>query len=93
MIQKDTLSFTPAADVIPAERNKLRKRLSTFPWWLVAMFLIAAATVWQISTRESYRDAFLFIKAGLVSNHYHHPDRLCDFNADWTDNQFGKSIQ
>ncbi|MEN6523180.1 MAG: amino acid ABC transporter permease [Anaerolineaceae bacterium] len=65
MIQKETIPLPYAAASFPAARDKLRKRLNAFPWWLVAMGLIAAGTFWLISTRESYRDAFAFIKAGL----------------------------
>lgn len=39
--------------------------MRTFPWWLTGIGLIAVATFITISTRESYRDSFIFIKTGL----------------------------
>jgi polar amino acid transport system permease protein len=66
MIQKETIPLPYAAASFPAARDKLRKNLRTFPWWLVAMSVIAIGTIWMISTKESYRDAFEFIKAGLT---------------------------
>jgi polar amino acid transport system permease protein len=36
-----------------------------FPWWFVALLLIAALAAYTIYTRESYREAFIWIKAGL----------------------------
>ncbi len=49
-----------------SERIQLIKvKLRSLPWWLVGIALIAILTVFVIITRESYRDAFLFIKAGL----------------------------
>ena len=64
-MQKEMLLSDHAPEAFPAAGNRLRKQLSTFPWWLVAMAAIAAGTFWLISTRESYNNAFMFIKAGL----------------------------
>lgn len=66
MIQKETIPLPYAATSFPAARDKLRKNLRTFPWWLVAMSAIAIGTFWLISTKPTYRDAFEFIKAGLA---------------------------
>lgn len=41
------------------------KRLAEFPWWFLAMILIAIWTGYFIFTRENYREAFVFIRAGL----------------------------
>jgi polar amino acid transport system permease protein len=43
----------------------IRVRLRTFPWWMIGIALIAILTVFVILTKQSYRDAFLFIKTGL----------------------------
>ncbi len=64
-MQKEMLSINHAAADFPASRDRLRKQLVSFPWWLAALAAIAAGTFWLISTRESYNDAFIFIKAGL----------------------------
>jgi len=39
--------------------------LAEFPWWFLAMILIAIWTGYFIFTRENYREAFVFIRAGL----------------------------
>jgi polar amino acid transport system permease protein len=49
-----------------SERIQIIKvKLRSLPWWMLGIVLIAILTVYVILTRESYRDAFLFIKAGL----------------------------
>jgi polar amino acid transport system permease protein len=42
------------------------KRLSEFPWWFLAMILIAIWVFTIIFTNENYNEAFNFIKIGLV---------------------------
>jgi len=64
-MQKEMLSINHAAVEFPAFRERLKKQLDSFPWWLAALAAIAAGTFWLISTRETYNDAFAFIKAGL----------------------------
>ena len=41
------------------------KRLAEFPWWFLALVLIAIWTGYFIFTRENYREAFEFILIGL----------------------------
>lgn len=43
----------------------LSKRLNEFPWWFLAMILIAIWVFYIIFTNENYNEAFNFIKAGL----------------------------
>ncbi|RME05577.1 MAG: amino acid ABC transporter permease [Anaerolineae bacterium] len=52
---------------IEIEENGLKfsKRLNEFPWWFVAMILIAVWVFVIIFTRPSYNEAFNFIIAGL----------------------------
>lgn len=45
--------------------GSIRKNLANLPWWVVAVALIAVATVILISTRETYMQAFRFIRAGI----------------------------
>ena len=40
-------------------------KAKTAPWWLVGIIFIAIGTVFVIVTRQNYRDAFTFIKAGI----------------------------
>jgi len=42
-----------------------RSERSEFPWWVVALILMIAWTAWITITRASYRDAFLFMIAGI----------------------------
>ncbi len=42
------------------------KRLSEFPWWFLAMILIAIWVFYIIFTNEVYNEVFSFIKAGLI---------------------------
>lgn len=43
----------------------IRKNLANLPWWVVAVALIAIATVVLISTQDTYQQAFRFIRAGI----------------------------
>ena len=46
--------------------NDQQKRgLADIPWWLIAIFFIAIWTAWIIYSRDNYREAFNFIKAGI----------------------------
>ncbi|PKO15282.1 MAG: amino acid ABC transporter [Chloroflexi bacterium HGW-Chloroflexi-10] len=55
------------SDEVPISFGKrsLRERLQEFPWWFVALILIAVAVYYNIATKTSYREAFEFIRAGL----------------------------
>jgi polar amino acid transport system permease protein len=44
----------------------MRVKLRNIPWWLVGIILIAVLTAYVIVTKESFRNAFLFIRAGLI---------------------------
>ncbi|MBN2257968.1 MAG: amino acid ABC transporter permease [Anaerolineaceae bacterium] len=44
----------------------IRVKLRNIPWWLVGIILIALLTAYVIVTRESFRNAFLFIRTGLA---------------------------
>lgn len=43
----------------------IRKHLANLPWWVVAVALIAIATVVLIRTQDTYQQAFRFIRAGI----------------------------
>jgi polar amino acid transport system permease protein len=43
-----------------------REILENFPWWFVALILICIAAYTIIATNISYREAFTFIRAGLI---------------------------
>ncbi|MGH2582638.1 MAG: amino acid ABC transporter permease [Anaerolineales bacterium] len=45
--------------------DPLTGKLSGFPWWLIAILLIALGTAYFIFTRQNFRDAFDFIVIGI----------------------------
>ncbi|MCP4541460.1 MAG: amino acid ABC transporter permease [Chloroflexi bacterium] len=46
-------------------REEREKRLAQFPWWFLAIILIAVWTAFIILSRENYREAFIRIRTGL----------------------------
>ncbi len=46
-------------------REEREKRLAQFPWWFVAMVLIAVWTAFIIYSRANYREAFGRIRVGI----------------------------
>lgn len=59
-------SSLPPGSAIPITRETLRVKLERFPWWFLAIGLIAVATAFIIFTQSSYNQAFGFIRAGLT---------------------------
>jgi len=51
--------------VIKIEGQRELRNWRAFPWWFVALISIAALAAYTIYAQESYREAFLWIKAGL----------------------------
>jgi len=51
--------------VTKIEGQRELRNWRAFPWWFVALLFIAALAAYTIYTQESYREAFLWIKAGL----------------------------
>ncbi len=59
----------PAAQKITLQqsrRQRLRTRLAAFPWWLVIIGLIIAATLYLIMRAPSYSEAFATIRSGML---------------------------
>ena len=61
---------TPTATAKTATKIKLRRdplseRLAEFPWWLLAIILIAVWAAYIILSRENFNQAFNFIKIGI----------------------------
>jgi polar amino acid transport system permease protein len=48
-----------------ALKERRDERLAGFPWWFLAMILIAASTAFMIYARDNYREAFGRIVIGL----------------------------
>ena len=52
--------------IIGDDDASLKDRLRDFPWWFVAIILIAIGVFFVISSNENYNGAFNFIKIGLA---------------------------
>jgi len=51
--------------VIKIEGQRELRNWREFPWWFVALLIIAGLAAYTIYTQENYREAFVWIKAGL----------------------------
>jgi polar amino acid transport system permease protein len=60
-----SLSMQPESAALGALKEQRDKRLAQFPWWFLAMILIAVWTAFTIYSRDNYREAFGRIIAGL----------------------------
>jgi len=59
-------TLLPAEPIIEEEPLSLHERLRDFPWWFVAIVLIAVYAAYIIFTEPNFNEAFNFIKAGLI---------------------------
>jgi polar amino acid transport system permease protein len=59
------VSLTAEGLPIELRKDSMTKRLSRFPWWFLAMILIALLTSYFIISRENYNEAFGRIIMGL----------------------------
>jgi polar amino acid transport system permease protein len=50
----------------PNDENQFGARLSRVPWWFVGLILIGIGSIYIIVTKENYREAFDFIKPGVL---------------------------
>jgi len=55
------------SDEVPIDYSKrsLKSKLQNFPWWFAALIAIAISMYVAIAITPSYREAFVFIRAGL----------------------------
>ena len=65
MADKPSISVAEGRPQIEPPQVQPGKRLAEFPWWFLAMILIAIWTAYTIYTRDNYREAFEFILIGL----------------------------
>jgi polar amino acid transport system permease protein len=65
MAQSTTLIRKPPIGNTPEYREYLAIKLRSAPWWVLGIIIIAIIAAITIITIPSFRDAFLFIKAGL----------------------------
>ncbi|MDY7076279.1 MAG: amino acid ABC transporter permease [Chloroflexota bacterium] len=65
MVDEPSISIAESRPQIEPPRLQPGKRLAEFPWWFLAMILIAIWTAYTIYTRDNYREAFEFILIGL----------------------------
>jgi polar amino acid transport system permease protein len=60
-----SLSLLQEGTSMEALKERRDERLAGFPWWFLAMILIAASTAFMIYARDNYREAFGRIVIGL----------------------------
>jgi polar amino acid transport system permease protein len=60
-----SISLTEESLPIEMRKDSVTKRLTKFPWWFLAMILIAVWTAYIIVSRENYNEAFRRIIIGL----------------------------
>ena len=65
MADNPSISITQEVASLKALKLERGKRLAQFPWWFLAMILIAIWTGFAIYARENYREAFGRIISGL----------------------------
>ena len=65
MAQKTREAITRPASQITLRRDPLSQRLAQFPWWLLAIILIAIWAAYIILSRENFQQAFEFISIGI----------------------------
>lgn len=65
MADTPSISVAEGRPQIEPPQVQLGKRLADFPWWFLALILIAIWTGYFIFTRDNYREAFEFILIGL----------------------------
>ncbi len=65
MADNPSLSRPQEAASLGALREQRDKRLAQFPWWFLAIILIAVWAAYIIYSRENYYEAFDRIKTGL----------------------------
>ena len=55
------------SDEVPIDYSKpsLKTKLENFPWWFAALIFIAVSMYIAIAVTPSYKEAFIFIRAGL----------------------------
>jgi polar amino acid transport system permease protein len=46
-------------------QDPMTARLSRFPWWVLGLVVIGIWTIYIVSVRDSYREAFVFIWEGI----------------------------
>lgn len=64
-LQDSTASATKIA-LKELSKQRLRTRLASFPWWLAAIGLIIASTLYLIANAPSFSEAFSTIRAGIT---------------------------
>ena len=56
---------TASQGALAINRETFRTRMEKFPWWFIAILIIAVGTAYVIFTQSDFNQAFQFIKVGL----------------------------
>lgn len=65
MVIQNSAVATEKATLRELTRQRLRTRLAAFPWWLLAIGLIMAVTLYLIANAPTFSEAFSTIRAGI----------------------------
>lgn len=65
MALPDTLTQSQRIALRRSTREKLRQRLASFPWWLAAIGLLIAITLYLIANAPTFSEAFSTIRVGI----------------------------
>lgn len=65
MALPDYLTQTRKTALKCANRERLRQKLASFPWWLAAIGLVITTTLYLIANAPTFSEAFSTIRAGV----------------------------
>jgi len=65
MVLPESLTQRQKVALKRANRERLRFKLAAFPWWLVAIGLVIAVTIFLISNDPTFSEAFSIIRVGI----------------------------
>ncbi len=66
MALQESTAVAEKAALKELSKQRLRAKLAAFPWWLAAIGLIIATTLFAIASTPSFNEAFTIIRAGIA---------------------------
>jgi polar amino acid transport system permease protein len=66
MALQESTAVADKAALKELSKQRLRAKLAAFPWWLAAIGLIIATTLFAIASTPSFNEAFTIIRAGII---------------------------
>src|SRR4030067_2995914 len=56
---------TPVSPSHPQVQDRVTRRLSEFPWWVLVILLAAVLLVYNFATNATYQDIIIYLSAGV----------------------------